>query len=210
MPHEVAFVDSVVQAPVKVLGLNLRCYSIGMEVLLIRQRNPLAISTGQEFSVFKPEDQCAAIQNAALICYRSWGENQRPEKWVRLWLWRIRNMDHGQAITDFLNYRMAGSSFPPGPSEAARRVMKADREDARLLGSPFLCRLYGFISGLPKREIRAFGSSAWDFPLGFASFLYMSHLEVEGAYQVENTKEAKIEAEWQEHLSAIPPERRIA
>ena len=89
-------------------------------------------------------------------------------------------------------------------------VSKSDREDGRLLGAPFLCRVYTFIAMLPDREIRAFGSSAFDFPLGFASFLYMSHLEKEGAAQIENEKEAQIEAEWQKHLSEIPAERRIA
>jgi hypothetical protein len=210
VPHDIAFVDSVVQAPVRVLGLNLRAFSLGHEIILIRQRNPIVSLTSQQFSELPQEQQAAAIQNAALVCYRSWEENQRPEKWVWLWLWKIRKLDHGKALSDFLSYRYDGSSFPPAPSEAARTVTKSDREEARLLGSPFLCRLYSFISQLPDREIRAFGTSAFDFPLGFASFIYMSHLEMEGSAQVENAKEAQIEAEWKKHLEDIPKERRLA
>ena len=122
MPHEFSFVDSVIQNPVTVLGLRLKSFSLGHEIILSKQKNPLVILTAGQFAVFTPESQVAAIQNAALVCYRSWTENQRPEKWLRLWQWRIRKMDHGQAIQDFLKYRADGSTFPPATSEEARDV----------------------------------------------------------------------------------------
>lgn len=211
MPHEINFCDSVLPEPVRILGLTLRPYSIGSEILLLRQRNPLVILTGEQFSVFTPGSQMQAVRNAVLVCYRSWSENRRPEKWLKLWQWKIRRMDHGQSIIDFLKYRAAGSTFPPSPSEEARRVYSKDDGDrGRLLGAPFLCRLYAFISKLPEREIRQHGPTAWDFPLGFATFLYLTHLENEGANQIENEREAEVRREWEQHLAEVDPERRIA
>ena len=209
MPHEVQFVDSVIQAPVKVLGLRLRPYSLGSEILLLRQRNPLIVLSGQQFSVFSPESQSRAVQNAVLVCYRSWAENQKPEKWLKFWLWRIRNLDHGQAAMDFSNYRNAGATFPTGPSEHAMQVLYGDDDakPARQHGAPFFCRLYNFISGLPDREIRQFGESAWDFPLGLAQFLYLSHLEETGSARIENAKEAEEEKAWREIKADHSPER---
>lgn len=209
MPHEFQFVDAVIQAPVTVLGLRMRNYSLGAEVILSRQKNPLVILSGTQFSVFTPNSQIAAIQNAALVCYRSWTENQRPEKWLRLWQWRIRKMDHGQAIEDFLKYRADGSTFPPATSEEARDV-EGREKGGRLLGAPFLCRVYQFLTSLPDREIRQFGETAFDFPFGFACFLYLTHLENAGAYQIENEKESQIKEEFQKHISDIPEDRRLA
>lgn len=211
MPHEIAFADSVVQPPVKVLGLRLRSYSIGHELILASQRNPLVILDGPQFSVFSPESQREAIQNAVLVCYRSWTENKQPDRWVNLWKWRIRKSDFFRATNEFLSYRSAGTTFPPPPSDHARQVLAKDKEErGRLLGSPFICRLYNFVSRLPDHEIKQCGETAFDFPIGFASFLYLSHLEQEGCAKIENSDEHKIQRDYEAMLADVPAERRLA
>ena len=211
--HETAFIDAVLQAPVQVLGLTLRPYALGHEILLVRQRNPLVILTGSQFTVFSEESQRRAVQNAVLVCYRTWAQNQRPEKNVRFWKWRVERMfDHGQAIIDFLRYRAAGMTAPPAPTDHALLVLSKNKDDdsGRFLGGPFLARLYTFIARLPDREIRQFGETAFDFPMGFGTFLYKCHLEQKGCLQIENEQEAEVEKEYQQAIANVPAERRLA
>jgi hypothetical protein len=208
--HEISFVDAVIQPEVRVLGLKLKPFSIGHEVLLLRGRNPLVILTGKQFNVFTPESQYKAIQDATLICHNSWLKNHRPQRGLGFWKWRIRKMDHGQALVDFANYRAAGSTFPRGPSKEAVAALYKDDEPGRFLGAPFLCRLYQFIIGLPDREIRIHGKTAFDFPLGLATFLYMSKLEQDGGCKIENDKEEQARLEWEAALAGVSSDRRIA
>ena len=188
------------------LGLLLKSFSIGHELILLRQRNPLVYLTGEQFSVFTPESQARAIQNAALVCYRSWNENKKPEKWVRFWQWKIRRMDHGKAIQDFLNYRAAGHSSPPPPGPHAKDVTAEEGEkEGRQYGAPFLCRLFNFVAALPDREIRVFGDTAYDFPMGLGCFLYLSWLEAEGRARIENEEEARLQKEYEELSAGTTP-----
>ena len=213
MPHEFTFSDAVLPEPAEILGLTLKYYSIGHELILFRRRNHLLVLNGPSFLVCLPETQVAAIQNAVLVCSRSWEENATAGSAppYRLWRWRQRKADHTKAMIAFLEYRSAGSLFPRGPSKEAKEVLQKEAgESGRLLGAPFLCRLYAFIAHLPEREIRSFGSSAWDFPMGFATFLYCTHLENEGASQIENEAELQVRLDWEKALAEIPADRRIA
>lgn len=211
MPHEQAFVDSVLQAPVRVLGLTLRHFSIGHQIILQRRRNPLVLLSGQVFlSEYNPERQYAAIQNAALVCYRSWRENQKPEKWLRFWQWRIRHLDHTEAIQTFREYQIAGSMCPPGPSEHARDVLYGDDDKpGRSRGSPFVAMVLNFVMRLPEIEIRQFGDTAYDFPFGLACFLYLASLEEKGEARIENEQEALEEATYRAMKDETPEERRF-
>ena len=210
MPHETIFVDSALQARVRILGLTLRPFSIGHQVLLIRQRNPLVWFDEREPSLFSPEAQRDAIQNAVLVCYRSWKENLLRERWIGLWRWRVRNMDHEEATRAFMEYHRAGSQCLPAPSDAVVKGLYGDDDGpGREYGSPFNARLLLFVMSLPPDEIRMFGESAYDFPLGLAQVLYLSHLESEGKARVENEREAMEEAENQRLKSETTPERRF-
>lgn len=216
--HETEFIDAVLRTPVKVFGLTLRAYSLGHQILLIRQRNPLVILTQDQFAVFSVESQRQAIQNAALVCSRLWKENvlaaPAPPK-LTFWRWRMNRLGAARpelvegAINDFRLYRLAGMTCPPRPSEQARLVLSKDKDEGRYLGGPFMARLYNFISGLPDREIRQFGETAFDFPMGFAAFLYMCHLEQEGSIEIENEKEAAVQREWEEAVAKVPAARRL-
>ena len=176
----------------------------------MRQRNPLVILSRREFAPFTPENQREAIELAAVVCRFSWKQNHKPIRQRRLWRWLVRKMDYAQATEDFRQYREAGCSGPPGPSEHAQMVTsKPGDNSGRQFGGPYLARLYTFVARLPDREISFWGGSAYDFPLGLASFLYLTDLEQKGEARIENERERQIEEEWQKHMAGVPEDERL-
>ncbi len=159
-------------------------YSIGHEILLLNQRNPLACLSGEEFDKLPSNEQRIAIIRAALVCSQTWAQNLKPHKWLRLWGWLIRNQDFALAVADFRNYRWAGSSFP---------ILKKldDSEAGRAFGSPLFARLLNFIGG------------NYDHPLGLAQWLYFAALEGDGKIHVENEMEQSIREQEAKHIADI-------
>src|SRR5579884_1995299 len=75
--HDLQFADAVRPARVVVLKLPLRPFSIGHELLLYRERNPLLFNGN-----FSEGQLHKALVQAANICSQSWSENIfKPRTW---------------------------------------------------------------------------------------------------------------------------------
>jgi hypothetical protein len=169
MNNNAAFADAARPARAVVLRLPMLPYSIGHELLLTQEANPL-VGSWVDFLKLPMDRQIYSVIRAATICSKTWEENKKPDRWTRLWLWLNRNSDYPFEIANFRNYREAGSTFP---------AIGAPTSDGRFLGSPFLARLLAF-----------HGVDSFDVPLGYAQWLYFAHAEQEGACKVLNDNEA--------------------
>src|ERR1700751_2816398 len=111
--HELLTAKAAAPAPAIVLGLLLRPYSIGHELMLWRFKNPLA-----ESRPCSPEQ----LAQAVWICSSTWNENRKdfldPCRSLKLGIWKLRRK-FGQRISIvselafFLEYQRQGSLEPP-------------------------------------------------------------------------------------------------
>ncbi len=176
--HDAAFAQAAAPAPVRLLKLELRPYSIGHE-LLLRSKAESPDSDSRKI---------LELMWAVLICSHSWEEYFRLRKqWLmglKVWLWgrRIRNEDFNRAALELAAYRRAGSTWPPNKTPN-------DREASRVPGSPFLLRLHRFV----MRELGKSEAEAWDYPLGLAQWHWCSYWEDEGRLEVLNAAESEFE-----------------
>jgi hypothetical protein len=165
------------------MGLLLRPYSLGHDLRLTRQGNPLANSdTGTLLD----------LRDAALICHQGWRECERmpwdPLIRFKLWLWRrrARKCSFALDLATFTQYRAAGSlEFPP--SGVARP--SADPSDARIAGCPFILRLQQFL----MIHLRLTEEQAWDYPLGLAKCRWGCYWEENGDWNIYNEGEAALD-----------------
>ena len=205
--HDATFAAATRPARFAVLGLPMLPYSIGHELLLLSKGNPILFDG---FEKLNEVEQCRAVIQAVLICSRDWQDNQKPHRWLRLWRWMNRKANYPLAIADFKNYRAAGSLFPPVPDETVSMMAAQEPPDenkkGRELGSPYMARLYSFVAAMPEREISIHGKTPFDFPFGFANFLYLTSMELDGAARIENRKEAEVAKEFEEHKAAFAKE----
>ena len=181
--HEPLLAQAALPAPVKVLGLTLKPYSLGHELFLIREGNPL-VTTAPESA--KPHD----IAEAALVCCQTFEECRRMhrDRWIglklKLWRRRIRRADYDLARAAFLEYRNAGSiEFPLSD------IARPDKPTSRAPGAPFLLRLHQFLMAkLHKTE-----AEAWDYPLGLAKCHWECFWESEGGLDIYNAADAEFD-----------------
>lgn len=181
-------------------------YSIGHEILLLNQRNPLIFDRA-DFEKLEPAQQRSAVIRAALVCYRTWGQNHRRERNLSLWMWFNRRANWAAEIAEFRNYRTAGTSYPPAPTDDAYMMANGGqkRDGGRSLGGSDLARALGFACD----HFKALGcESAYDVPFGLANHLYLTAMEMEGNVVIENEREAEVREELVEHMAKIEEERR--
>lgn len=178
--HELQFADSIRPAKTKILGLQMAHYSVGHDLLLLNQKNPLALLNDAGFNQLSIKEQCAAIIQAVLICCRNWNKNQKAHKWLGLWRFKNRNADYSLAIEDFRNYREAGSSGPETESVGGSH---------RALGAPFHAALIQFLI----QKMGASECQAYDYPMGLAKFHYYTHAEFEGGIKIPNRAEIEFD-----------------
>ena len=178
-----AFAAAVRPAPRRILRCSLLPFSIGHELLLFREGNSLLLDKSL-FGELTAEQRCFAVVRAVQICSRTWRQNQRPDRWVRLWSRLIRREDPDGAAEEFRSYRDEGSTFPPIKPEKG--------SDTRELGAPFLARLIAFAGPI-------FGQAVFDQPLGMIQWLYFAHVEYEGGCKVKNAFDLQVDAEIAQH-----------
>jgi hypothetical protein len=172
--NEVVFADAVRPPGRRVLRLQLQPFSVGHELLLEGERNLLL--TGREVFEQRPiGEQWQSALRAALICSRTWAENQQGARWLRLWGWFARREDLGRAAQAFREYRTEGSRFP---------VLNPQQGKGRELGSEFMAQLCDYL--------RPFGPALFDVPLGMAVHMYFANREQEGACDVMNETDREI------------------
>jgi len=186
--HEAALAQAALPAPTVCFGLELRPYSIGHELFLIREHNPILLvgPADADRSIVKTRD----LAEAVLICCQSFEECKRMHSdWLiglKLGLWRRRaeKMNPELQLQAFLDYRASGSlEFP-----ITERVT-CGANPGRPPGAPFLLRLHQFlVTRLNKSE-----SAAWDYPLGLAKMQWLTYWELEGSVNIYNSHDAQFD-----------------
>ena len=171
------------------LGLNLRPYSLGHELWLIREQNPLSVAFGAEGI----QALINGLPAAALFCSQSFdqigGMNRDWFIGFKLWLWklRLRKFKLGVELASFIEYRNRGTLMLPDEPDTTKQ--------GRPFGAPVLLSLFQFI----RRETRT-DAEAWDYPYGLAQMRYAAWLESEGQMKIKNAYEMEHDrsfAEWE-------------
>jgi hypothetical protein len=212
--HDLAFADATRPTPVRVLKLRLFPYSIGHELLLMRDRNPFVLLTEEEFNKMPADSQTAAVVRAVCICCRDWNGNQTFSKFLNFWAWRIRNSNWSLAIAEFRNYLAEHRALLPTlvadvaeDSEAYQIANKGETiGDGRALGSPFLAQLINFVQQRKMAgdlDLKTF----WDIPFALAANLYFTDLERGGNVYIENFREREEREAMAQHRADVKFER---
>jgi hypothetical protein len=187
--HEAALAIAALPAPTFLLGLRLRPYSLGHDLLLIREESNQRSDQGPRDSVHTTFD---ALIKAALICSQSWEEYRRmnsdPFLQFKLWLWKKRldrmRLDPLAELKRFTEYREQGSlEFPISD------ILKPGQKTGRLAGAPFLLRLNQFL----QIHLRKSEAEAWDYPLGLAKMRMEAFYETEGAIDIYNQQDREFD-----------------
>ena len=204
MPHELLFADAARPPAAVVLRLPLRPYSLGHELILLQERNPLLFDESA-FADLPAADQRRAVIRAALICARRWTEQDELPPNLRAWqqLLEKHPPNYPLEIAHWRIYFNAAHTCFPAPDPRADDIcsgsggyepMTALR--GRPLGAPHLARLINFVT---ERDLatRLCGCAvAFDVPYGLANSLYAAHSEAEGGIRIESAAEQQAKAEW--------------
>lgn len=185
--HETLLARAAKPAPVVVLGLLMRPFSIGHQLLLQRESNPLAESN---------QAPPVKLIEAALFCSQTWRENEKmpfdPFINFKMFLWGLRLRPRlrkflALEMASFTAYRDAGSlEFPisdrPRPDSGAS-------EPRRPPGTPFLLRLQQFL----MVTFHLSEAQAWDYPFGLAKMRWLCHWEEQDGIDVYNHHDAEFD-----------------
>lgn len=183
-----AFADASRPARCVIARLPMLDYSIGHELLLLRNRNPLVLISLAEFDKLSKPQQIFSIIQAVMICSRTWAENKKPFRWQRLWEWTSRRTDWPLAIAEFRNYRAQGSTMP---------LTRSPKEsEGRSLQGPHLARV-----------LTCVGFSL-DIPLGLAQWMYCCEMERQGAMRIKGDKDTDWETSRDEDIARLEAEIR--
>ena len=197
--HEKIFSEAFNPVPCRVLGLKLRNYSIGHELALIKQGNPIITYAESSFNELSQAAQNLSLASAVEICcYRV------P---VLKIIWAIRQIgcNFKEEIKKFRVYRDSGSLDLP-----TTRQSRVSGLSFHYFGSPELARLINYVSEYHAIMINVhFNGSPLNFPLGVARMLYASKLECDGSIWVENFKDAELK-EKQEIEEKLHPKSGVA
>lgn len=199
--HEIEFADAALPAPVTLLGLLLRPYALGHELVLLRQRSPFLCLNWEEFNAQPIPQQIAAVAFAIQICA------VRPPRWNRYWRWQNRHADWPLIIAEFRNYLLAGRAMLPlisSSEESDREAYEIANGETMItggrgLGSPLLANLINFCLG----ELRLTYADALESPFGLTASLYFAKLEAAGQVYVENHREATARREMTENRAEV-------
>lgn len=179
--HDAALARAALPAPAtRILGLVMRPYSLGHELHLVRESNPLLSGDSANVTRFD-------LAEAVLICSQTFEECRRMSfDWflpLKLWVWkrRTRKYSTGPHIQSFLEYRSDGIR-----QLSASGFSRPDKPAGREAGAPFLLRLYQFL----VIELRVSYLEAWDYPLGLAQMQFATYWEEKGSFDVYNSHDA--------------------
>jgi hypothetical protein len=169
----------------------MRPYSLGHELHLLREDNPL-VSGGINANP-RRED----LAQAVLVCSQTFEECRRMNSdWLlplKGWLWRrrVRKLPTGPHVQAFLEYRQDGMrEFPPSSTP------RSDSSPGRPAGAPFLLRLYQFLvveMHMPtvyQHPLTNEVLTPWDHPFGLAQMQFATHWEERGSFDIYNYHDA--------------------
>lgn len=183
--HEAALARAARPTPAVILGLPLKPYSLGHELSLIRENNPLheldTASAGQ-------------LAEAVWICSCSWKELSGSD-WLiglKLWIWRqrmrLRKFEFDKELANFIVYRQLGSiEFPIAEAVSTSGAVESQ---PRTPGAPFLLRLQQFL----MIQFRLSENQAWDYPLGMAKLRWCAFWEEQAGLKIYNREDAAHDA----------------
>ncbi len=190
--------QAVLPAPVQVLGLALKPYSLGHELWLIRQDNPLAILFGNSKPI-----PAASLLEAALICEHTFDENREMNSslWETFKIphWAKRAAKKFNAFSElekFQKYRDECLVEFPCQSPAK----SSDSAPSRYLGAPFLIRVHSFLVS----QFHLTSSQAWDEPFGFAKMRYAAWMEDNRRMEIKNESDLAVDAEREKWMKEHP------
>jgi hypothetical protein len=202
MRHTLDFADTMQRGMAACLCLPLKPYSVGMELELLRQRNPFALKRSLDEIKKLPElERNQALILAADACSQS--EAQRNESsrvlnsrfhWFQIgqkirqfkinslweeWNKKIESADMLQEMELFWNYICAGKTGPEyaKPEEDKPTVC---------IGAPECAILIQYVRSLPEKLLTLHGESELDYPLALARYEYATILESAGKVQLKS------------------------
>lgn len=161
------------------LGLKLHNYTIGHEIALIRQGNPLVTYSEKSFDELPKDAKRLALVMAVNVCCK---KNR-----VSQWLMGIRShsVPLNGTIATIREYLTVGSQDLP-----TTRMPRQQGVPFHYFGGPELARLLNYVTATHWKMIDAhFGGSPLNFPFGLAKMLYSAHLESEGSIWIVNEKD---------------------
>ena len=185
--------DAIKPSRVNILELPLRDYSLGHELLLLRERSPFLLQTPFAFSELPMEQRIFALHRATWICSNTFKQNEGESfVWFKMkqlsFLRRKLTLDdYALAVAEFYNYLNAGRGTP----RLSKRRLKAGEDAGRPFGAPILPQLFQFVLTLPEIKGQPV-NAAWDYPFSAAIWRYFVHLEMEGSIQIENADDEEI------------------
>lgn len=177
--HDLIFCQSFQPPEVTLLGLKLHNYTIGHEIALIRQGNPLVTYSEKSFDELPADAKRLAVVMAVNVCCK---KNR-----VSQWLMGIRshNVPLNGTIATIRQYLTLGSQDLP-----LAKMPRTQGVPFHYFGAPELARLLNYVTGSHQKMIDAhFGGSPLNFPFGLAKMLYSAHLESEGNIWVKNQQD---------------------
>jgi hypothetical protein len=203
--HEQILARAALPQRAVVAGLLLRPYSLGNELWLIRDRNPLIELS--DMLRYRPEQKDAIadlrklitepdLVAAALICCQTWSESRgMATDWLLgLKLAILRHRLHGwvfrrpfklqNEIDRFLEYRGEGVA-----EFRLSGVETPGEKKSRCPGAPWLLRVQQWLVqhyGLTESE-------AWDYPIGLAVLRWQTYWEEQGGIEIYNYADAEFD-----------------
>jgi hypothetical protein len=196
--HEAVLAQAALPTPARILGLRLRDYSLGHELFLIRENNPLAQKTTTDGHRLT---QIGALKQAVLICSCSFeearGMHRDPLMRVKLWLWNraIRKWERmgsrrgmasevvwGAELERFRNYQRSRDLELP-----VSNMPDADGgKPGRPYGAPFLLRVQQFL----VMKLGLSDAEAWNYPYALGVLQWETWCETEGSLRLANHQDA--------------------
>lgn len=192
--HEAAFARAALPAPIRVLGLTLRPYSLGHELWLLKSETRDPKTEGSPKPEIRSADDEArrALISAVLVCCHSWDELASDKRDIllgfkmRIWGRRLSKLNLARERAAFQAYREAGNlDFP-----LSDIIRPGSGGSARPPGAPYLLRLHQFLVTV----LRMSTTEAWDYPLGLAKMQWAAYWEDQGGLQVYNWQDAEHDA----------------
>ena len=177
----------------------MRPYAIGHEILLWSRKNALVTYTPNSFEELPFAEQHRAITTAALVCYRTWDQNQKPEKNLALWNFFNRRKNIPDEVARFQDYRAAGALDLP-----TVKMPRAGNAPFHYFGAPECARLLNYVTAHHSALIASQYGTPFDFPLGLARILYATEAETAGNLWVQNHQDAETAARAEAYEAAHP------
>lgn len=207
--HETTFTDALLPAAVSVLRLPLKPYSLGHEILLLRQRNVFLTQTESQFNALPPDEQNRQLRMAVVICSNSWADNHRRMRGLKLWGWLVRKAVYPLEIASFRIYLAeAYETVFRTLNQKSEEDVRADdicadaagyeamhKMRGRALGAPLIARLLQFVI-TDRMFVNCGYATPYDFPYAAAMNFYLAYLEGQGSARIDGEAERDAKRQW--------------